>query len=58
MEAEYTTQVLTIDLIQLLDKYLASMEFGEVIITRHQDKLNIDVKVRDRKNTVKLDIKK
>jgi hypothetical protein len=40
------------ELIKKIDNYLALMQYGEIIIIRHQDKITVDVKNRDRKFTI------
>lgn len=54
-QVEYITRTLTMEAIGIIDYNLSMMEYGEIIITKHQDKLTIDIKNRDRKYIKKID---
>jgi len=47
--------ILSKEVIQKINDYLEAMEFGEVILIRHQNRITVDVKNRDRKLDIKID---
>jgi hypothetical protein len=48
-------KILNQELVEVIDNYLNSFKYGEVIIIKHENKIAIDVKVRDRRYLYRLD---